>query len=111
MNARRYELTDFERSIIAPLLPNKPRGVARLDDRRVLNGIYWRLRTGGTPAEIAMLNVRRETSEDRGHVPGKGDEGDTAKAIVSLRQKASSRVRGCALRLGPKQRSGVIQVS
>ena len=27
MNARRYELTDFEWSIIAPLLPNKPRGV------------------------------------------------------------------------------------
>jgi transposase len=46
MSARRYELTDFECSIIAPLLPNKPRGVARVDDRRVLNGIYWRLRTG-----------------------------------------------------------------
>jgi transposase len=46
MSARRYELTDFEWSIIAPLLPNKPRGVARVDYRRVLNGIYWRLRTG-----------------------------------------------------------------
>ena len=44
MTTRRYELTDFERSIIAPLLPNKPRGVPRADDRRVLNG-YWRLRT------------------------------------------------------------------
>jgi hypothetical protein len=31
MNARRYELTDFEGSIIAPLLPNKPRGVARAE--------------------------------------------------------------------------------
>ena len=29
MNARRYELTDFEWSIIGPLLPNKPRGVPR----------------------------------------------------------------------------------
>jgi transposase len=29
MHARRYELTDFEWSIIAPLLPNKPRGVPR----------------------------------------------------------------------------------
>ena len=46
MTARRYELTDFEWSIIEPLLPNKPRGVPRVDDRRVLNGIYWRLRTG-----------------------------------------------------------------
>ena len=52
MHARRYELTDFEWSIILPLLPNKPRGVARADDRKVLNGIYWRLRTGSPWADI-----------------------------------------------------------
>ncbi len=52
MQPRRYELSDFEWSIIAPLLPNKPRGVARADDRRVLNGIYWRLRTGSPWADI-----------------------------------------------------------
>ena len=34
---RRYELTDFEWSIIQPLLPNKPRGKPRVDDRKVLN--------------------------------------------------------------------------
>jgi transposase len=28
-----------------PWLPNKPRGVARVDDRRVLNGIFWVLRS------------------------------------------------------------------
>ena len=28
MQTRRYELTDFEWSIIEPLLPNKPRGGA-----------------------------------------------------------------------------------
>ena len=50
--ARRYELTDFEWSIIEPLLPNKPRGVPRADDRKVLNGIYWRLRTGSPWADI-----------------------------------------------------------
>jgi len=27
-------------------LPDKPRGVPRVDDRRVLNGIFWTLRTG-----------------------------------------------------------------
>jgi transposase len=42
----RFDLTDSEWSIIAPLLPNKPRGVPRQDDRRVLNGIFWTLRTG-----------------------------------------------------------------
>src|SRR5215471_342783 len=52
MHQRRYELTDFEWSIIEPLLPNKPRGVPRVDDRRVLNGIYWRLRTGSPWADI-----------------------------------------------------------
>lgn len=52
MAQRRYELTDFEWSIIEPLLPNKPRGVPRVDDRRVLNGIYWRLRTGAPWADI-----------------------------------------------------------
>lgn len=35
MKRRRYELTDFEWSIIQPLLPNKPRGVPRADDRKV----------------------------------------------------------------------------
>lgn len=52
MSARRYELTDFEWSIIEPLLPNKPRGVPRADDRGVLNSIYWRLWTGSPWADI-----------------------------------------------------------
>jgi putative transposase len=32
--------------------PNKVRGVERVDDRRVLNGIFWRLRTGAPQADI-----------------------------------------------------------
>ena len=31
---------------IKPFLPNKPRGVPRVNDRRVLNGIFWVLRSG-----------------------------------------------------------------
>ena len=42
---RRYDPTDFEWSVIEPLLPNKPRGVPRLDDLRVLNGIFRVLRS------------------------------------------------------------------
>ncbi len=48
----RFDLTDFEWSVIEPLLPNKVRGVPRVDDRRVLNGIFWRLRTGAPWADI-----------------------------------------------------------
>ena len=39
-------MTEFEWRVIEPLLPNKPRGVPRVDDRRVLNGIFWILRSG-----------------------------------------------------------------
>lgn len=42
----RFELTNKKWAIIEPLLPIKPRGVPRVDDRRVLNGfdrkkIHW----------------------------------------------------------------------
>jgi len=42
----RYELSDYEWAVIKPMLPNKPRGVPRVNDRRVLNGIFWVLRSG-----------------------------------------------------------------
>ncbi|MDI2077357.1 MULTISPECIES: IS5 family transposase [Bradyrhizobium] len=42
----RCELTDNEWFAIKPMLPNKPRGVPRVNDRRVLNGIFWVLRSG-----------------------------------------------------------------
>jgi transposase len=36
----RYELIDEEWSAIKPMLPNKPRSVPRVNERRVLNGIF-----------------------------------------------------------------------
>jgi transposase len=42
----RYELSDCEWTAIKPMLPNKPRGVRRVNDHRVLNGIFWVLRSG-----------------------------------------------------------------
>ena len=42
----RYELSDCEWSVIKPMLPNKPRDVPRVNDRRVLNGTFWVLRSG-----------------------------------------------------------------
>jgi len=47
-----HDITDFEWSVIAPELPNKLRGVPRADDRKVLNGIFWRMRTGAPWADI-----------------------------------------------------------
>ena len=48
----RFDLTDWEWSIIEPLLPGcagkKARGRPRKDDRRVLNGIFFILRTGAS---------------------------------------------------------------
>ena len=49
----RFDLADVEWGIMAPLLPNKPRGVPRQDDRRVLNGIFFILRTGSPWARPA----------------------------------------------------------
>ena len=46
MSCRRYELTEREWSIIAPLFSGRPHGVPRVYDRIVLNGILWRFRTG-----------------------------------------------------------------
>jgi Putative transposase of IS4/5 family (DUF4096) len=42
----RYEFADYEWIAIKPMLPNKPRGVPRVNDRRVLNGIFWVLCSG-----------------------------------------------------------------
>ncbi len=42
----RFDLSDFEWGVFAPLLPDKPRGVPRVDDRRVLNGMFFVLRSG-----------------------------------------------------------------
>ncbi|WP_234323249.1 transposase [Streptomyces bikiniensis] len=43
---RRHELSNAEWEFVRLLLPESPRGRKRLDDRRVLNGIVWKFRTG-----------------------------------------------------------------
>jgi transposase len=61
----RYDLTDFEWRVIQPLLPNKPRGVPRVDDRRVLNGIFWVLRSGAPWADLPECYGPRTTVYNR----------------------------------------------
>lgn len=42
----RADLSDFDQGLVQLLLPNKPRGVARVKDRRALNSIFRVLPTG-----------------------------------------------------------------
>jgi transposase len=60
-----YDLTDFEWRVIEPLLPNKPRGVPRVDDRRVLNGIFWVLRSGAPWRDLPERYGPRTTCYNR----------------------------------------------
>jgi Putative transposase of IS4/5 family (DUF4096) len=77
----RYELADYEWTAIRPMLPNKPRGVPRVNDRRVLNGIFWVLRSGAPwrylPAAFdedfikklcELLEISRTAAEESGFV-------------------------------------------
>jgi transposase len=61
----RNDLTDFEWRAIEPLLPNKPRGVPRVDDRRVLNGIFWVLRSGAPWRDLPERYGPRTTCYNR----------------------------------------------
>ena len=61
----RYELSDYEWTAIKPMLPNKPRGVRRVNDRRVLNGIFWVLRSGAPWRDLPETYGPRTTCYNR----------------------------------------------
>lgn len=61
----RYDLTDVEWRVIEPLLPNKSRGVPHVDDRRVLNGIFWVLRSGAPWRDLPERYGPRTTCYNR----------------------------------------------
>ena len=46
MSDHHFWLSDAQFARLQPLLPNKPRGVPRVDDRRVISGIVRVIRTG-----------------------------------------------------------------
>lgn len=52
----RYQLSESEWSIIRPMLPNKSRGVPRVDDRRTLDGIFWVLKSGAPWRDFPELS-------------------------------------------------------
>ena len=61
----RDELSDYEWTAIKPMLPNKPRGVRRVNDRRVLNGIFWVLRSGAPWRDLPENYGPRTTCYNR----------------------------------------------
>ena len=61
----RDELSDYEWTAIKPMLPNKPRGVRRVNDRRVLSGIFWVLRSGAPWRDLPETYGPRTTCYNR----------------------------------------------
>ena len=60
----RYELTDFGMPS-GRSFRTKPRGIPRVDDRRVLNGIFWILRSGAPWRDLPETYGPRTTCYDR----------------------------------------------
>lgn len=61
----RYDLTDREREIIQPVLSNNPRGGPRVDDRYVLNAIFWVPQSGAPRADLPDRYGPRTTCDNR----------------------------------------------
>jgi transposase len=51
----RLDPSDAQWTTVAPILPNKPRGVPRVDNPRVIDGIFWILCIGSPWRAISGL--------------------------------------------------------
>ena len=60
-----FWLNDRQWARLAPLLPSKPRGVPRVDDRRGVSGIVHVLRSGGRWADAPAAYGPRKTLYNR----------------------------------------------
>ena len=61
----RFDLSDEEWAAIVPSLPKNVRGPRRQDDRRVLNGIFYILRTGAPWRDLPERYGPRTTVYNR----------------------------------------------
>ena len=76
--ASEFWLTDAQFERLRPLLPNKPRGVARVDDRRVISGIIHVLISGGRWIDAPAVYGPRKTLYNRWVRGAKGGGGRRA---------------------------------
>lgn len=62
---RRYEFTDEDWALIAPLLPRQRRGGRWNDHRTVMNGMFWVLRSGSAWRDMPERYGTWQTIYDR----------------------------------------------
>ena len=60
-----FWLSETQFARLKPLLPNKPRGVARVDDRRVISGIVHVLMSGGRWVDAPIVYGPKKTLYNR----------------------------------------------
>ncbi len=103
----RYDLTDFEWRVIESLLPNKPRGVPRVDDRRVRwrkAGVWDRMMDAITAAydgDIQMIDSTSIRAHQQAATAKRGIE-----IIVSVAREAASRPKSMPSSMRKGSRSG-----
>jgi transposase len=68
----RYEHTDHEWMGVKLMLPNKPHGVRRVNDRRILNGIFWVWRSGAAQQLRAVYHLLTALFAGAGQAYGPG---------------------------------------
>ena len=78
VNIARFDLSDEEWAVIAPLLPKKWRGPARKDGRNVLNGIFYILRTGAPWRDLPIARQAMQSIAERGNDMGRTRASTTA---------------------------------
>jgi hypothetical protein len=62
------------------VLPIKPRGVPRVDDRRTLNGIFWVLHSGAPSA--SWSHIARPASDRRTKLDGRSGPEDIGNKVT-----------------------------
>ncbi|WP_375165212.1 transposase [Streptomyces sp.] len=108
---RRHELSDAGWEFVRPLLPVSLRGCKRLDDRRVLNGIVWKFRTGVAWRDVperygpwATLHTRAACRRPACRWPGCRPPWRRPRPILCSAQTPRLALKGMASRVtAPKQ--------
>ncbi|MEV0301412.1 transposase [Streptomyces prasinus] len=87
---RRHELTDQEWELLAPLIPRAATGRPRVDDRQVVNGMVYKIRTG-----ISWRDLPNTPAVDRDLVAGvwwRGGSGQSSTRSSWAAQASATRV-------------------